>query len=84
MGRRPKSEVEKAFGRDLGTALKKARVNKKLTSEELAQVSRVSVDQVRSLERGRAASPGIYSVVRLAAALQVSIESITPTLGADE
>ena len=84
VGRPKKTEAEVAFGRALGEALKAARLDKKFTSEELARSSRVGVDQVRSLERGRAASPGIYSVARLALALGVSIESITPEPGVDD
>lgn len=78
MGRPAKTDDEIAFGRELGQALQKQRQLNNLTGEQLAHSSRVSVDQIRSIERGKAASPGIYSLACLASALGVSIDAITP------
>ena len=81
MGRLSNTTTEVAFGRELGQAVQRERLDRKLTGEDLARDSRVSVDQIRSIEQGKVASPGLYKIARIAVALGVSIDSLTPVIG---
>ena len=59
-------------GSDLGTLLRRHRVARGLTQEELAHLSALSVRAIADMERGRTARPYRRSVQRLADALGLS------------
>lgn len=89
MPRRQTSQEERAHGLSLGQAIKRCRERRSLSAAELAGLSRVSVDTVRSLECGRVPRPGFLTVARLATALGVSLDelqalALAPTLGRSE
>lgn len=83
MGRRRTTAQQSAFGASLGRAIRDERLAQSLSGEDLARASQVSVDLVRSIESGRVANPGLYSVAAIASALQLSIDDLTPRVVAD-
>jgi len=62
-------------GRRFGTHLRTLRHARKLTQEELAERSSLSVDAVRRIERG-AFSPSLETVNKLATGLEVSLRTL--------
>lgn len=56
--------------------LKIARIKKKLTQKELADIVGVSRDYVSSLENGRAKNPSIELMKNLSKALDVSVTEL--------
>jgi transcriptional regulator with XRE-family HTH domain len=52
--------------------LKQARTKRKLTQEELEEVSGVDQSIISRIERGELRNPGIQTVVKLATALKVN------------
>lgn len=76
MGRKQLTEIDRAFGRGLGRALKTERERSNLSGEALARIADVSVDEVRSLESGRVANPGILTLHRLSRALDCSLDHL--------
>jgi transcriptional regulator with XRE-family HTH domain len=76
MSRRQTSQEVRAHGLSLGRAIKRSREEQSLSAAELAGLSRVSVDTVRSLECGRVPRPSFLTVARLAAALGLSLDEL--------
>jgi DNA-binding XRE family transcriptional regulator len=68
--------------RPMGDVVRKSRVEKMWTLEELAQKSGVSEMTIAQIERGRAAYPG--TIKKVASALGVGIESIINEYNNDE
>ena len=64
-------DVAKAFGR----AVRRVRVSKQLTQEELGNIAGIPGNHVSNIERGEN-SPTLSIVVKLAAALEVSSASL--------
>jgi transcriptional regulator with XRE-family HTH domain len=60
----------------LGTRLRDARVAAKMTQEQLARAANVTVMTVSNIERGAIENPKRNTLVALAAALGVSIDSL--------
>lgn len=60
----------------MGLNLKIARIKKRLTQKELADIVGVSRDYIASLENGRAANPNIELMKRLSLALDVTITEL--------
>jgi transcriptional regulator with XRE-family HTH domain len=75
-------DAGRAFGRQLGHNVRTERDKAGLTGEQLGGSSRAGVDTIRSIESGRISNPGIYTVARIALALGVSIDSLTPGVDA--
>jgi transcriptional regulator with XRE-family HTH domain len=65
------------------SALRHARVNAKLSVTDLASLSKISPEQIRNLEAGRARNPRVETLVKLSDALGVEPADIDPMLGAD-
>jgi transcriptional regulator with XRE-family HTH domain len=47
-----------------------------LTQEELARLADVKLDTVRAIEQGRTRNPGLFTVLRLADELGVTLDSL--------
>lgn len=60
----------------IGTNIKKIRKQKKLTQEKLARLSDISLNTLTKIESGFAKSPNIKTVVKIAKALNVSVERL--------
>lgn len=75
-GREPTADAEIAQIRHrLGQQLRRLRRERKLTQEDLAERSNLSVDTVRRVERG-AFSPSLDTVAKLAVGLAVSLRTL--------
>ncbi|QKT08003.1 helix-turn-helix transcriptional regulator [Gordonia sp. X0973] len=61
----------------LGAVLRDARKAAGLSAQAVAEASGLSIDTVRSIESGRTASPAFVTVARLAAVLDVSLDSLS-------
>jgi transcriptional regulator with XRE-family HTH domain len=48
----------------------------RLTQEQLAARAGVSEDTLKSVEQGRRATPGFFTVAKIAAALKVSLDQL--------
>ncbi|MET4576750.1 helix-turn-helix domain-containing protein [Ottowia thiooxydans] len=55
----------------LGAAIRQARLEKKISQEELAHQSEIDRSYMSSIERGQQ-NPGIASVLRIARALEIT------------
>ncbi|WP_423459518.1 helix-turn-helix domain-containing protein [Ottowia sp. VDI28] len=55
----------------LGAAIRQARLEKRISQEELAHRSEIDRSYMSSIERGQQ-NPGIASVLRIAAALEIT------------
>lgn len=60
----------------MGLNLKIARIKKRLTQKELADVVEVSRDYIASLENGRAKNPSIELMKKLSKALNVPVTEL--------
>lgn len=63
-------------GKGMGLNLKIARIKKRLTQKELADVVEVSRDYIASLENGRAKNPSIELMKKLSKALNVPVTEL--------
>jgi DNA-binding XRE family transcriptional regulator len=68
---------------DFRVRLKKAREDKGLTQEQLANRAGLSLDGIRALEQG-IRRPGLDTLKRVAVALQVKVEDLAGVLPLDE
>ena len=66
---------ERERGCRLGAALRSARGDRSMT--EVATASGVSVETLRKIESGRIPTPAFFTVVALAGALQLSLETLS-------
>lgn len=62
------------------SALRRIRVNARLSIEDLAAASKVSPEQIRNIETGRAHNPRATTLGKLADALKVEPAEIDPVL----
>jgi transcriptional regulator with XRE-family HTH domain len=62
--------------RDLGARLRRARLHAGLTQSELAARAGVKLDTLRSIEQGRTANPGVWTLAQLAEQLGETIDSL--------
>jgi transcriptional regulator with XRE-family HTH domain len=76
MGRRPIAEAERQHGERLGRILAERRESSRRSAGEIARVSAVSLDAIRSLEMGRVPTPAFLTVARLATALDISLDEL--------
>lgn len=56
----------------MGLNLKIARIKKKITQKELAEIVGVSREQIVALENGRAKNPNLDTIKKISNALEVS------------
>jgi len=69
------SRREKARGKALGRVIQDARKAAGKSQAELARLSKVDLDTLRGIEQGRRASPSVFNVAALAAALGASMDT---------
>ena len=69
MPREKITESERKRGADLGKALQKERVAKKRSQSQVADGANVSLDNLRRIEQGHVANPGVFTVSALSDAL---------------
>lgn len=60
---------ERKRGAALGEALQTERESKNRSQAQLARTANVSVDNLRRIEQGRVANPGVFTVAAIADAL---------------
>lgn len=63
------AESERKRGADLGEALQRERIAKEHSQSQLARQANVSVDNLRRIEQGHVANPGVFTVSALSDAL---------------
>lgn len=76
MARKPAGEAERRHGERLGRILAERRQAAQLSAGDVARVSEVSQDAVRSLENGRVPTPAFLTVARLAGVLDLSLDEL--------
>ena len=69
MPKRKTTSQERKRGAALGRALKAEREAKNRSQDQLARGADVSVDNLRRIEQGRVANPGVFTVAAIAEAL---------------
>lgn len=62
------------------SALRQIRVDKHLSTADLAAAAGISVEQIRNIEQGRTRNPRVETLSRLAEVLGVSPSAIDPML----
>jgi transcriptional regulator with XRE-family HTH domain len=71
--------------RGLGARLRDARQRRNLTQQQLATRADIKLDTLRSIEQGRTANPGVFTLLRLAEELGVTLDALVrdphPTKG---
>jgi len=60
----------------IGTNIRRIRQQKKLTQEKLARLSDISLNTLTKIESGFAKTPNIKTVVKIAKALNVSLDKL--------
>jgi transcriptional regulator with XRE-family HTH domain len=60
----------------IGNKLRKLRKKKKLSQEKLARLADISLNTLTKIESGFAQKPTIQTVVKLAKALEVSLDEL--------
>lgn len=60
----------------LGRRLREARERQNLTQQDLAVLSGVKLDTLRAIEQGRTPNPGVLTILRLADALDTTIDAL--------
>lgn len=82
MSRPSLTSDERERGAALGRALAASREATGRSAEKVASDAGVSVETVRSIERGRIPNPGIFTVVAIARTLELDVgELATKALG---
>lgn len=76
MGRAGLTARQREYGVRLGHALAAARNQQRLSGGDLAKVSGISLDAIRSVEAGRVASPGFGLVAALSESLGLSLDTL--------
>lgn len=76
MARKPVGEADRRHGERLGRILAERRQAARLSAGDIARVSEVSQDAVRSLENGRVPTPAFLTVARLADVLGLSLDEL--------
>lgn len=77
MVRTPLTPEERQRGERLGALLRRARGTRSMV--EVAAAAGVSAETLRKIETGRAPTPAFFTVVALAAALDVSLDELAAT-----
>lgn len=76
MARSPVSDADREFGQRLGKYLRGVRVEAKLSAQQVAEASSLSIDTVRSIETGRVKAPSFFTVSHMASALGLGLDQI--------
>jgi transcriptional regulator with XRE-family HTH domain len=78
--RRPPTPEVELRGRQLAARLRAARDGKELTREALASRSDLSINTIAAIEGGRRNSPELFTVAKLAVALDVTLDELVEGL----
>jgi transcriptional regulator with XRE-family HTH domain len=70
------SSAQLQRGARLGIAIQRARKRRGVSQSELARSAGISVESIRKLEQGHTPSPGVFSVVDIAAALDIQVTAL--------
>ncbi|MGN9805594.1 helix-turn-helix domain-containing protein [Micromonospora sp. L32] len=65
----------------LARRLRSVRVQKGLTQEQLAVRAQVAVSTLRKIESGRVVEPGYFTMLSIAAALEIEIQELGQSEG---
>ena len=71
---------EKAYMSELGHRLRSLREERGMTQQVLAQAAGIATDMVSRLENGHYSSPGLRTLVRLAAGMGTQVAAMLPDL----
>ncbi|MBB5908921.1 helix-turn-helix domain-containing protein [Actinoalloteichus hymeniacidonis] len=82
MVRPPLSGVERERGERLGVLLRQARGERSMA--QIAAIAGVSTETLRKIETGRVPTPAFFTVVALAAALDLSLDAVANASLGDE
>lgn len=77
---RTRRENSRFFGQaqELAARLRSMRAQKGLTQEQLAGRAQVAVSTLRKIESGRVIEPGYFTMLSIAAALEIEIHELNP------
>lgn len=84
MVRSPVSDADGEFGQRLGEYLRDVRTRAKLSAQQVAEASSLSIDTVRSIETGRVKAPSFFTVSRIASALDLGLDQIRDAIEAKQ
>lgn len=88
MARSRVSDADREFGQHLGEYLRDVRTSAKLSAQQVAEASSLSIDTVRSIETGRIKAPSFFTVSHIASALGLGLDQIRDAIevkqGGDE
>jgi transcriptional regulator with XRE-family HTH domain len=76
----PRSMQERAYMHELGARVRTLREERGLTQQALAQAAGIATDMVSRLENGHYSSPGLRTLVRLAAGMGTQVAAMLPDL----
>jgi len=75
--------LEKAYMIELGHRLRSLRESRGLTQQAVARAAGIATDMVSRLENGHYSSPGLRTLLRIAAGMGVSVAALLPDRDAD-
>jgi transcriptional regulator with XRE-family HTH domain len=81
MVRDPLTPADRARGERLGALLRAARADRSLA--DVAGAARISTETLRKIEAGRIPTPAFFTVAALAAALDLSLDTIAAASAPD-
>lgn len=76
----PRSMQERAYMHELGARVRTLREERGLTQQALAHAAGIATDMVSRLENGHYSSPGLRTLVRLAAGMGTQVAAMLPDL----
>lgn len=78
----PRSMHERAYMQALGMRVRALREERGLTQQALAQSAGIATDMVSRLENGHYSSPGLRTLLRIAAGMGTQVASLLPDMPA--
>ena len=84
MARSRVSDADRKFGQYLGEYLRDVRIRAKLSAQQVAEASSLSIDTVRSIETGRIKAPSFFTVSHIASALGIGLDQIRDAIEAKQ
>jgi transcriptional regulator with XRE-family HTH domain len=76
----PRSMHERAYMQALGLRVRALREERNLTQQALAQSAGIATDMVSRLENGHYSSPGLRTLLRIAAGMGTQVASLLPDM----
>jgi transcriptional regulator with XRE-family HTH domain len=78
-----KDRFERDYMVELGKRLRIAREQRGMTQKQAAQAAGIATDMISRLENGRYQSPGLRTLVRIAAGLGATVTDLLPEASTD-